>query len=116
MSMTLPQSVLSQISIFWKGDCTSSSLRVTRRPKAEPVCSKFSCSQVGLLIAGVPVRGGPHCSLGPRPAPPRGYNAAPLATRKHAHARLVARPSPPYLLHSLLERGLLRRGRHRPHG
>src|SRR5690606_16634520 len=27
--------------------------------------------------AGVPVRGGAHCSLGPRPAPPRGYNAAP---------------------------------------
>jgi hypothetical protein len=46
MSMTLPQSVLSYISIFWKGDCTSSSLRAMRRPKAEPVWSKFSWSHV----------------------------------------------------------------------
>ena len=30
MSMRLPQSVLSKISIFWNGDCTSSSLRVMR--------------------------------------------------------------------------------------
>src|SRR5690606_12858693 len=35
--------------------CTSSSLRAMRRPKAEPVCPKFSCSQVGESgIAAVP--------------------------------------------------------------
>src|SRR5690606_30374246 len=53
MSIRLPQSVDSQISIFWNGDCTSSSLRVTRKPMDEPVGSKRSCIQVGAVIASL---------------------------------------------------------------
>jgi len=42
ISMRLPQSVEPKISIFWNGDCTSSSLPVMRKPIAEPVGSKGS--------------------------------------------------------------------------
>jgi len=42
ITISLPQSVVLQISIFWNGDCTSSTLPVTRNPIADPECSKFS--------------------------------------------------------------------------
>src|SRR5690606_21895551 len=61
MSITLPQSVDSQTSIFWNGDCTSSSLRVTRKPIDEPVGSNCSCSQ-SLAVMGRSWGGGGRAS------------------------------------------------------
>src|SRR6476469_3951353 len=86
MSMRLPQSVVSEISIFWNGDCTSSSVRVMRKPMAEPVWSKFSYCQVGSLMASCDV--GPDDGKRPSVADPMRSSAG----RDHAIAARILGP------------------------
>ena len=97
----------------WNGDRTSSSLRVTRKPIAEPAFSKCSCSQVVRSSRWVrAARWGADCSGCPMTGTPararpgaQGLQCAP-DPRRSRHDRLVARPGPQDLLDPALGRRL----------